>query len=108
MQPSKRSRVSAEKHRKLGRSSTAVVGKVGVMRVDHMGVDGKVDGSHENPMFSQDTYRMTNFRGLSDRTGNRVKHMTKHARAARLQAAKTKRRSHLLTIVLKLALPTLG
>lgn len=43
------------------------------------------------------TYKMTNLRGLMERTGKRVKHMTKQARAARLQAPKTIKRSHRLT-----------
>lgn len=43
------------------------------------------------------TYRMTNFLGRSERTGNRAKQMTKQARAARLQAPKTSIRSHRLT-----------
>ena len=44
------------------------------------------------------TYRITNLRGLIDNTGNRVKHMTKHARAARLQAPKINKRSQRLTV----------
>lgn len=44
------------------------------------------------------TYRMTNFRGFSDRTGNRAKQMTKQARAPRLQAVKMSNRSHRLTV----------
>lgn len=44
------------------------------------------------------TYRMTNFRGFSDRTGNRAKQMTKQARAPRLQAPKMSNRSHRLTV----------
>lgn len=43
------------------------------------------------------TYRVTNFRGRVAIIGNRVKHMTKQARAATLQAAKTSNLSHLLT-----------
>jgi hypothetical protein len=43
------------------------------------------------------TYKMTNFRGLVAMIGKRVKHMTKQAKAARLQAAKTSNLSHLLT-----------
>ena len=43
------------------------------------------------------TYSMTNLRGFRAIIGNNVKHMTKHARAARLQAPKTKSLSHLLT-----------
>lgn len=45
------------------------------------------------------TYRMTNFDGLSDRTGKRKKQMTKQARAPRLQAPKIINRSHLFTVV---------
>lgn len=43
------------------------------------------------------THNMTNLRGLRDRTGKRVKQMTKQARAARLQAPKINSRSHRLT-----------
>lgn len=43
------------------------------------------------------TYRITNLRGFSERTGKRVKQMTKQARAARLQAPKISRRSQRLT-----------
>lgn len=46
---------------------------------------------------SSNTYKITNLRGRRDRTGNRVKQMTKQAAAARLQKAKTSRRSHRLT-----------
>lgn len=46
---------------------------------------------------ARSTHSMTNLRGLSERTGKRVKHMTKQARAARLQAPKINKRSHLLT-----------
>jgi hypothetical protein len=45
----------------------------------------------------RETYRITNLRGLRDRTGNRVKQMTKQAAAARLQKANTSMRSHRLT-----------
>lgn len=45
-----------------------------------------------------DTYRMTNLRGRTDRTGNRAKQMTKQARAPKLHAPKTNKRSHLLTV----------
>lgn len=47
------------------------------------------------------TYRITNLRGRSDRTGKRKKQTTKQARAPRLQPAKTSIRSHLLTVDLK-------
>src|SRR6266536_5558968 len=43
------------------------------------------------------TYRMANFRGFSDKTGNRAKQITKHANAARLQPPNMSSRSHLLT-----------
>lgn len=49
-------------------------------------------------MLTGGTYKITNLRGLKESTGKRVKHMTKQARAARLQAAKTNKRSHLLTV----------
>ena len=54
------------------------------------------------------THSMTNLRGRSDSTGNRVKHMTKQARAARLQAPKISKRSHLLTTTSWLALVPTG
>lgn len=41
-------------------------------------------------------HRITNLRGLRERTGKRVKQMTKQAAAARLQKANTSRRSHRL------------
>lgn len=41
---------------------------------------------------------MTNFDGLSDRTGKRKKQMTKQARAPKLQAPKIINRSHLFTV----------
>lgn len=44
------------------------------------------------------THRMANLRGFSDKTGNRKKQITKQAKAPRLQAAKTRSRSHRLTI----------
>ena len=44
------------------------------------------------------TYSRTNLEGLVATTGNRAKQMTKHARAPRLQPAKTMMRSHLLTV----------
>ena len=43
------------------------------------------------------TYRMANFLGVTMRTGNKAKQMTKQAKAARLQAPNTSSRSHLLT-----------
>ena len=43
------------------------------------------------------TYSMANFRGLVANTGKRVKQITKHAAAARLNAPKISSRSHLLT-----------
>lgn len=43
------------------------------------------------------TYRMTNLRGRVATMGKRVKQMTKQARAARLQAPKTKSLSQRLT-----------
>jgi hypothetical protein len=46
----------------------------------------------------EETYKMANFRGLMAKTGSKAKQMTKHARAAMLQAPKTRRRSHLLTV----------
>ena len=47
---------------------------------------------------TQCTYSMANLRGFSDKTGNRKKQITKQARAPRLQAAKTRSRSHRLTV----------
>lgn len=47
------------------------------------------------------TYKMANLRGLSDRTGNKAKQMTKQARAAMLKAPKTSSRSHRLTAVVE-------
>lgn len=44
------------------------------------------------------TYKIANFRGLMANTGSNAKQMTKQARAAKLQAPNTRRRSHLLTI----------
>lgn len=44
------------------------------------------------------TYNIANLRGFRDNTGNKAKHMTKQTRAAALQAPKTSRRSHRLTI----------
>lgn len=41
---------------------------------------------------------MTNFDGLSDRTGNRKKQITKQAAAPKLQAPKIINRSHLFTV----------
>ena len=41
---------------------------------------------------------MTNFDGLSDRTGKRKKQITKQARAPKLQAPKIINRSHLFTV----------
>lgn len=46
----------------------------------------------------RDTYKMANLRGLSDKTGNRAKQMTKHAKAATLKAPKMRSRSHRLTV----------
>ena len=43
------------------------------------------------------TYKMANFLGVTMRTGNKAKQMTKQAKAARLQAPNTSSRSHLLT-----------
>ena len=54
-------------------------------------------GGNSNKEAGFSTYRITNLRGLSERTGNRVKQITKHASAARLQAPKTNNRSHRLT-----------
>jgi hypothetical protein len=42
-------------------------------------------------------YKMANFLGVTMRTGNKAKQMTKQAKAARLQAPNTSSRSHLLT-----------
>lgn len=44
------------------------------------------------------TYSIANLRGFSDKTGNRKKQITKQAKAPRLQAAKTRSRSHRLTV----------
>ena len=44
------------------------------------------------------TYKMANFLGVTMRTGNKAKQMTKQAKAARLQAPNTSSRSHLLTV----------
>jgi len=44
-----------------------------------------------------DPYRITNFRGLVIRTGQRAKQSTKQARAPRLQAPKISKRSQRLT-----------
>lgn len=44
------------------------------------------------------THRMTNFDGLSVKTGKRKKQMTKQARAPKLQAPNIIKRSHLLTV----------
>lgn len=44
-----------------------------------------------------ETYRITNLRGLKDRTGNRAKQMTKQASAPKLHAPKMSKRSHRLT-----------
>lgn len=46
----------------------------------------------------RNTYNTTNLRGLSVKTGNRAKQITKHARAPRLQAPNMRRRSHRLTV----------
>lgn len=54
-----------------------------------------------NTVKNTTTYRITNFLGLSDSTGNRKKQITKQARAPRLQAANTSMRSHLLTMIEK-------
>ena len=43
------------------------------------------------------TYSIANFRGLNDKTGNKAKQITKHAKAARLHAPKMSNRSHRLT-----------
>ena len=43
------------------------------------------------------TYKMANFLGVTMRTGNKAKQMTKQAKAAKLQAPNTSSRSHLLT-----------
>lgn len=43
------------------------------------------------------TYSIANFRGLSDKTGNKAKQIMKQARAARLNAPNMRSRSHLLT-----------
>jgi hypothetical protein len=43
------------------------------------------------------TYKMANFLGVTMRTGNKAKQMTKQANAAKLQAPNTSSRSHLLT-----------
>jgi len=43
------------------------------------------------------TNKIANFRGTGHRMGNRAKQRTKQAKAARLHAPKTRRRSHLLT-----------
>jgi hypothetical protein len=45
-----------------------------------------------------ETHKIANFRGFSDKTGKSAKQMMKQARAARLQPPKTRRRSHLLTV----------
>ena len=45
------------------------------------------------------TYNMANLRGFNDSTGNKAKQMTKHAKAARLQAPNTSSRSHRLTMM---------
>jgi hypothetical protein len=44
------------------------------------------------------TYKMANFLGVTMRTGNKAKQITKQAKAARLQAPNTSSRSHLLTV----------
>ena len=60
---------------------------------------GKSKSGRELPIFPS-TYRITNLRGLKESTGKSVKQITKQARAARLQAAKTINRSHRLTVAL--------
>lgn len=47
---------------------------------------------------NRNTYNIANLRGFRDNTGSKAKHMTKQTRAAALQAPKTSRRSHLLTV----------
>ena len=44
------------------------------------------------------TYRIANFRGLSESTGKSAKQITKHAKAARLHPPKIRSRSHRLTV----------
>ncbi len=46
----------------------------------------------------RNTYRIANFRGLSESTGNSAKQITKHAKAARLHPPKIRSRSHRLTV----------
>jgi len=57
--------------------------------------------SKANGRGGRDTYKMANLRGLSDKTGNKAKQMTKQANAATLKTPKTRRRSHRLTVVEK-------
>lgn len=49
-------------------------------------------------VYNNHTYRTANFLGLRERTGNSIKHMTKHAKAPRLQTANPKIRSQRLTM----------
>lgn len=44
------------------------------------------------------TYSMANLREFSNKNGDRKKQITKQAKAPRLQAAKTRSRSHRLTV----------
>jgi len=48
------------------------------------------------------TYRIANLRGLSERTGNSAKQITKQAKAAKLQPPNMSNLSHLLTVAYKL------
>jgi hypothetical protein len=61
----------------------------------HLGRVWRVASKREG---SGNTYKMANLRGLSDKTGNKAKQMTKQANAATLKAPKTRRRSHRLTV----------
>jgi hypothetical protein len=55
-------------------------------------------------ILGRNTYKTTSLRGLpAAMTGKRAKHMTKQARAPRLQAPKISRRSHRLTMSRRLA-----
>lgn len=83
---------------RLGRrvgDQVSVFGVQGVIHADHKGHGKSTDTTSCNV---PSTYKITNLRGLKERTGKSVKQITKHASAARLQAPKTIRRSHRLTV----------
>jgi hypothetical protein len=68
--------------------------------LSHGPVDMNRNGVQPQPKKGKggNTYRIANFRGLSESTGKSAKQTMKHAKAARLHPPKIRSRSHRLTV----------